>query len=114
MHADTIVINQGYWHYDALRTPEGVSRLSASLKAATKRYIWKTTTASNTPGKEPKDNATFVQLLRNGGFEIFDAFAVTKPYVGKNESYFDEAHFKNNVYTDLNHALVKQLCLDIK
>jgi hypothetical protein len=115
MRADAIVINQGLWPYDALRTPDGVSSLSTSIRAATKRYIWKTTTASNVCGIEPMDNATFKHLLRSGGFEIFDAFALTRPYVGQNESYsyIDQHHFKNNVYAALNLALVKHLCPEI-
>lgn len=110
MNADAVIINQGMWSYDALRTPTGVADLSSALRKATKRYIWKTTTPSNKPKIVPIDGDNFMEMLRDNSFEIFDAFNLTKRFVGHDEAYSDENHFKNDVYTILNKALLKQLC----
>jgi hypothetical protein len=106
---DIFVINQGFWSFDALRTPSAMADLYAASRSASRRPIWKTTTAPRRP-RGAVDSSSFVQMVTETGFEIFDAYNVTAPFSDQAEFYWDMLHFHNNIYSHLNSAFSRQLC----
>lgn len=90
-----------------------VTKSLRALNPPPHALIWKVTTASADNDYKPVVevewvNSTLVPL----GWQLFDAYSITRSFEGKIESFItnDGVHFQPHVYQGLNKALALHLC----
>eukprot|EP01039_Chlorochromonas_danica_P005548 gene5548-6110_t len=106
---DYLIFNQGFWKPEMVHDPSYLPWLRGAIGNTTKHVIWKTTTSEH-KGGGPYEDDDLRQRLISLGFDIFDAFALTRHISYVKGAFFDVNNFAHfAIYREMNLALFQFL-----
>lgn len=116
LRPDFLIMNQGHWKLESLRSNNSyMSEFVSLAKKSSKHFVWKTTTARcfGTPD-DGVDGPKFLADLNRNHVAIFDAFhislgAAIHHSIEKPVCTYDKHHYMPFVYRELNKKLFEYL-----